>query len=174
MIEIIAPDNRETTSQTKLFLAGSIEQGKATDWQDYVATKLSDIENLTIYNPRRKEWDSSWVQSIDNPEFREQVRWEHSRIYRSNAILFYFEPGTYSPITLQEFGIALMSSYKDMYVVCPKGYWRRGNIEVSLEYYNKIPLYENLDDGILAFRKSYARLGGGLWDHYGTGLRIRE
>ena len=137
MIEIIAPDNRETTSQTKLFLAGSIEQGKATDWQDYVATKLSDIENLTIYNPRRKEWDSSWEQSYNNPQFYQQVNWELSNLEKADNIVFYFDPITISPITLFELGLAVATNYTtNIYVICPDGYFRKGNIEVICDKYN--------------------------------------
>jgi hypothetical protein len=31
---------------------------------------------ILVLNPRREDWDSSWIQSIDNPQFREQVEWE--------------------------------------------------------------------------------------------------
>ena len=57
-----------------IFLAGSIEMGKAIDWQ----TKIQDImkdENVTIFNPRRDDWDSSWEQKMENEKFREQVEW---------------------------------------------------------------------------------------------------
>ena len=41
-----------------VFLAGSIEMGAAWDWQKYVEKKLKK-ENITLFNPRRDDWDSS-------------------------------------------------------------------------------------------------------------------
>src|SRR5215475_14557067 len=47
-----------------LFLACRIEMGEAENWQERVARELSNVPNLTILNPRRDDWDRSWVQSI--------------------------------------------------------------------------------------------------------------
>ena len=58
-----------------VFLAGSIEMGKATRWQDAVVEKLSGYD-VDIYNPRRDDWDSSWTQENINEHFRKQVEWE--------------------------------------------------------------------------------------------------
>jgi hypothetical protein len=30
-------------------------------------------------------------------------------------------------------------------VICPSGFWRKGNVDIVCQYYN-IPLYENFDD----------------------------
>ena len=59
-------------ARPNVFLAGSIEQGAADDWQTAVAAELQDLE-ITILNPRRDEWDASWVQSMEFAPFREQV-----------------------------------------------------------------------------------------------------
>lgn len=55
-----------------VFLAGSIEMGKAEDWQQKIIEAVKDFK-VVIFNPRRDNWDSGWIQSIDNPKFREQV-----------------------------------------------------------------------------------------------------
>jgi hypothetical protein len=47
---------------TSVFLAGSIDMGAAEDWQSRVEQGLRDLE-IVILNPRREEWDASWVQS---------------------------------------------------------------------------------------------------------------
>src|SRR5262245_28107910 len=60
-----------------VFLAGSIEMGAAEDWQAIVQRGLDDLEVLVL-NPRRDDWNASWVQSISDPRFREQVEWELS------------------------------------------------------------------------------------------------
>ena len=52
-----------------VFLAGSIEMGKAEDWQSETIKALSDLENIEVFNPRRDDWDSSWKQEESNRQF---------------------------------------------------------------------------------------------------------
>lgn len=111
-----------------VFLAGSIEMGTAENWQTR-AIQLLDGKVKFIFNPRRDDWDSSWVQSIDNPQFSEQVNWELDHLNKSTGILFYFDPATKSPITLLELGL-MVSRLKHIVVVCPEGYWRKGNVDI--------------------------------------------
>jgi hypothetical protein len=123
-----------------IFLAGSIEQGKAENWQDKVMASLKKFSSLVssnaklvILNPRRKDWDSSWEQSIDNKQFREQVEWELTGQENSTIIAMYFDPKTKSPITLLELGL-----FKDsnLIVCCPDGYWRKGNVDIVCHNFN--------------------------------------
>ena len=74
MAQIIKPDSPDqgVKYQKKVFLAGSIEMGAAEDWQRLAEETLADCE-VTIFNPRRDDWDSSWEQRIHNPEFNHQV-----------------------------------------------------------------------------------------------------
>jgi hypothetical protein len=143
---ITAPEplNFNSIDTNSLFLAGSIEQGKATNWQEYVIGffKHSDV---LILNPRRKEWNPSWIQSKDNPEFFEQVNWELEALQASNFRLFYFEPTTLSPISLLELG--LYGPNSQSYVVCPDGFWRKGNIDIVCRKFG-IPVYDNLDQAL--------------------------
>jgi hypothetical protein len=88
--------------QLSLFLAGSIELGKADDWQQQAVQGLSDLDILLL-NPRRASWDASIAQSLDNPFFREQVEWELAAQERADIVSFYFAPNTQAPITLLEF-----------------------------------------------------------------------
>ena len=86
MAEVIkAPRWFPRTHGVPVFLAGSIEMGAAEDWQAEVTSALMDTDAL-ILNPRRDGWDSSWEQSIDNPEFREQVEWELNGIQNVDYI----------------------------------------------------------------------------------------
>lgn len=149
MLEVKAPkrylDIRNTCNDPiRLFLAGSIEMGTAEKWQDKVVASLKD-KNVVIFNPRRDDWDSSWVQSIDNPQFKEQVEWELDYLERANVVLFYFDPNTKSPITLLELG--LVDKNKPVVVCCPKGFWRRGNVEIVCKKYDLI-FCENLDEAL--------------------------
>ena len=133
-----APNPTKADTFYKMFLAGSIEMGAAENWQDKATDYFKDFPNLTIFNPRRDDWDSSWVQEITNPQFKEQVDWELDHLFRSNVIIFYFDPNTKSPITLLELGLILgrdMFHDADIYVCCPPGFWRRGNVEIVCERY---------------------------------------
>ena len=121
-----------------IFLAGSIEMGKAEDWQTRVTNALSDL-NCVILNPRRDDWDSSWEQKITNPQFKEQVQWELRALEQSDLIVMYFDPATMSPISLLELGLHAKDSGEDRHpeliVCCPEGFWRKGNVDIVCERY---------------------------------------
>ena len=110
-----------------VFLAGSIEQDTAAKWQDTLISLLARDE-VTVLNPRRKEWDRNWDQSIQNPEFKRQVEWELVAMDHADLIVIYFDPATKSPVTLLEFG--LFASSEKLVVCCPEGFWRKGNVDV--------------------------------------------
>lgn len=111
-----------------VFLAGSIEMGVAEQWQERLANMLTDV-NCTLLNPRRDDWDASWVQSIDNPQFNEQVKWELCGLDSSVIVVVYFDPDTKSPITLMELGYAA-NMLCEVVVCCPHGFWRKGNVDI--------------------------------------------
>lgn len=111
-----------------IFLAGSIDMGKAVDWQSEVIEAL-EHKDINIFNPRRKDYDPTWEQDISNPMFAEQVRWELDHIDYADLVLFVFDPNGPAPISLLELGY-VAGKGKDVVVVCPKGYWRRGNVQV--------------------------------------------
>lgn len=128
--------------KTSIFLAGSIEMGKAENWQNNMI-KFLESYNFEIFNPRRDDWDSSWVQSYENSQFYQQVNWELNALEHADIILMYFDPDTLSPISLLETGLFGVDS--NMHIVCPSGYWRKGNIEIVCDRYS-IPLYDNLEE----------------------------
>ncbi len=138
--------------EKSIFLAGSIEMGKAEDWQSQLEVYFQDLEKYTILNPRRKDWDSSWEQHFESPQFYQQVTWELNALEKADHIILYFCPDTKSPISLLELG--LFANSKKLLVCCPKGFWRRGNVEIVCERYD-IPFYEHLGDLLLTnFKKS--------------------
>ncbi len=138
---IKAPNKIPENSKIKIFLAGSIEMGQATDWQTKVAEMLKD-EDVILLNPRRDAWDSTWEQNIDNPNFKEQVEWELNSQTLADYIIMYFDPNTKSPISLLETG--LFAHDKKLLIVCPEGFWRKGNVDIVSEKYN-IPQFETLE-----------------------------
>ena len=129
------------SARKSVFLAGSIEMGVAENWQDRVGQYFHDL-GYDIFNPRREEWDSSWEQKFENPQFYQQVNWELNALENAYLIIMYFDPSTKSPISLLELGLFARSG--KLRVVCPDGFWRKGNVEITCNYY-KIPLYDNLE-----------------------------
>jgi len=128
---------QEIPTQSKsftVFLSGSIEMGTAADWQADLVNELKDVPNLVLLNPRRDDWDSSWEQSIDNSQFREQVEWELHGMELADAVVFYFVPYTKSPITLLELGLTAHSK-SNAAVCCPEGFWRKGNVDIVCRRY---------------------------------------
>ena len=115
-----------------VFLAGSIEMGAAGPWQAEIEAAFAETP-VTLWNPRRDDWDATWRQSLDEPKFREQVEWELEAQERADLIVMYFAPGTRSPITLLELGLFARSGR--LVVCCPEGYWRRGNVQVVCRRY---------------------------------------
>jgi len=140
MIEIKAPQPYQKAKHM-IFLAGSIEMGKAVDWQTKVTEALKNYD-VTILNPRRDDWDSSWEQKITNDKFREQVEWELQALEDATEILMYFDPATKSPISLLELG--LFAKTGKLIVCCSEGFWRKGNVDIVCKRYGVMQV-ENLD-----------------------------
>jgi hypothetical protein len=155
MIEVKSPNHIRAGLAFSVFLAGSIEMGKAENWQERFVRETKDIEGI-VYNPRRDDWDSTWVQSIDNPQFREQVEWELEKLETANVIVFYFDPNTMSPVTMLELGLHVRSS--NIYICCPPGFWRKGNVDIVCAQWH-IPMFENFDDLIEKFKNDFTRPG---------------
>jgi hypothetical protein len=136
-------------SDLTVFLAGSIEMGKAVDWQTQLTNSLSQLD-VTVLNPRRDDWDSSWKQDIKNPQFNEQVTWELDALEGADLIVMYFDPSTMSPISLLELGL---NAYKAMIVCCPAGFWRKGNVDIVCKRYG-INVVETLEE-LTEYVKNY-------------------
>jgi hypothetical protein len=71
------------------------------------------------------------------------VRWELKGMEVANVVAFYFVPGSVSRITLLEFGKYCHSG--KAIVCCPKGFDRKGNVDVVCDYY-KTPQVDTLEE----------------------------
>lgn len=114
--------------------------GKADDWQAEVADALKDY-NVTLLNPRRDDWDSSWEQDINNPQFNEQVNWEMDGMNAADLILFFIGKKSKAPITLLELGL---HASDDIMMCCEEGFYRKGNVDIVCKRHG-VPVYENLE-----------------------------
>ena len=155
MIEVQAPHTYGAYAEKrKIFLAGSIEMGRAIEWQKRVVQELGD-HDVVLLNPRRSDWDSSWEHSINHLQFRQQVEWELQALDDSHVIIMYFDPNTKSPITLLELGIHAATNPDKVIVCCPDGFWRKGNVDIVCARYG-VAQAEDLNDLIEKLRDKLA------------------
>lgn len=151
MKEIKAPDKiGDISKKFSIFTAGSIEMGKAENWQEKLAKELSKLD-IVILNPRREEWDDSWEQTIENKQFNEQVTWELDGLDTVDLIVVYFDKNTESPITLLELGRHLNDN---IVVCCPEGYFRKGNVDIVCKKHG-IKQVDTLEDMITEVKKQF-------------------
>lgn len=138
------PQSLDGVTGISVFLAGTIDEGKSVDWQQIVTAEISTLD-ITILNPRRAEWDTSWMQSIENPNFREQVEWELRALELATYVFLYFAAGSSSPISLLELGLHARSG--KVIIVCPEGYWKKGNVDIVANRYG-LAVFEDLSLGL--------------------------
>ena len=142
MADIIKAPGKYTKNKFTVFLAGAIDMGQAEDWQTHVTNGLKDLDIL-ILNPRRDDWDSSWKQEKDDPQFSEQVNWEQDGIDSADLVLVVFTKDSKAPITFLELGMNMKSD--KVLVFCPVGFYRKGNVDICCER-NNVLVYEDLDE----------------------------
>lgn len=151
--EVKAPGKYDAKSKYSIFLAGAIDQGTAVDWQKKVARALDNYDVL-ILNPRRDDWDASWEQSIDNPEFKQQVTWELQAQEDADCVIFVFTKDSKAPITFLEMGL-FAPRKRDALVCAEEGFYRTGNLDIVCERY-QIPIYHSLDELIADLQRTLA------------------
>jgi hypothetical protein len=88
----------ENFHNKKLFIAGGISNCK--NWQDKLTEYLKDQPGLTIYNPRRNDFDLN-----NEKETEKQIVWEYEHLIKADIISFWFTSDTLCPITLYELGL---------------------------------------------------------------------
>lgn len=108
----------------KLFLAGGISN--CPDWQSEIIKLLEPIEELTVYNPRRKNFP------IDNPNAaEEQITWEYNHLRDADIIVFWFSRGSLNPIVLYELGRWGNSSSKPIVIGLDPEYERQNDVIIQ-------------------------------------------
>lgn len=137
-------DSLREAKLTPVFLAGSIEQGYASEWQKETIRELRDLPVCWL-NPRRPQWDSSWPPGATHAPFAEQVNWELDALALAELVFFWMEAGTKSPISMLELGL-ITGQRKRAIVACDPDFWRRGNIEITTQRFG-VPLVDSLDEG---------------------------
>ena len=106
--------------------------GNSEDWQAKVSKELKN-EKVILLNPRRDDWNTAWKPVKEEPEFRKQVEWELNALENADYIIMYFGKDSKSPISLLEMGLYAKSG--KLLVICPDGFWRKGNVDITAEKY---------------------------------------
>lgn len=117
----------------RVFLSGSIETAGAFSWQEKLEDIFGESTDILLLNPRRDDWDKSWIEDIEDSRFRHQVNWELDAMDAADLIVMYFAPGTQSPVTLLELGLYAGSG--KLAVCCSAGFSHKGNVDIVCTRY---------------------------------------
>jgi hypothetical protein len=134
------PPVKAQATRPSVIFYGAIQSEPA--WQTNLASSLSDLP-VDILDPRRDDWDSSWVEDISFPKFKEQVEWEMDGAKIADVVVFYFPPGALTPVALLELGMYAASG--KVIVCCPDGFYKKGNVQMVCLRYG-IELLETLGE----------------------------
>jgi len=119
-----------------IFLGGSIEAGKAEDWQKDLIKYIDNKEyssKIELLNPRRDAWDASWpVDDPNHAALAEQINWELYYQDKADILIYYFATGTISPITLLEMGT--YASHNPL-IYIQGGYKRHANVKITADHF---------------------------------------
>lgn len=139
----------QNDDRLKVFLAGSIDMGKTKNGQTRIGQDLTD-QNVILLNPHREDWDKEWQLVSSDPNYRKQVEWALSALEYADFIIMYCAPGSQSRISLLEYGLFAKSN--KLLVLNPKGFWRKGNMDITSKYYN-IKTFDSLDEMMVELQK---------------------
>lgn len=108
----------------KLFLAGGITN--CPNWQKDIISKIKDIDNLIVYNPRRNNFPIG-----DQNAAIQQIVWEYEHLESADIIVFWFSNGSLNPIVLYELGRWGNSTKKDIIVGIDTEYERKQDVVIQ-------------------------------------------
>ncbi|KAH6886283.1 hypothetical protein B0T10DRAFT_490939 [Thelonectria olida] len=123
---ILAPSRPEQTHRRSIFLAGTTTATGEADWREALSKALAD-QPVTIFNPKRDDWDSSWREDSSDERWAEQIQWELDMQHQANIVVVLFHGVTAAPVSLAEMG---MASQTGKLIACAlDGYSKRGYVE---------------------------------------------
>lgn len=129
--------------QVTIFLAGGISN--CPDWQSSMIESFGESTTspyLILYNPRRAH-----INLKDIDVARQQIRWEHEQLVKSEVILFWFPKESICPITLFELGRWTGELNKTVFVGVDPDYSRKVDIEEQMKLVRpKMKIAESLSD----------------------------
>jgi len=106
----------------KVFMAGGITN--CPDWQQEFISYFKEYDYVTLFNPRRKDFDIS-----DSCAPEKQIVWEHRHLEEADIIIYWFSSGSLNPIVLYELG--KYTGKKHILIGIDKEYERTFDVEVQ-------------------------------------------
>lgn len=140
--------------ERSVFLAGTVQDGEEVNWREIAITALAPSASH-IFDPRRADWDDSWVTKKDNPQFFEQVTGELDHLDEASRVLMNFAPASPSPLPLLELGYLAAKAPQKLLVCCPESFWKKGNVGILRERQGIICV-DSLDELLAAGLKRLA------------------
>lgn len=140
-----APD---LISRKAIFLAGTTSPTGEPDWRQTLTRALLNLP-ITIYNPKRDDWDSTWREDFSDDRWAEQVQWELEMQDKADVVVVFFHGVSPAPISLLELGLCVRSGRA---IVCSlEGYSKRGNVEAVCRRYGARLVYseDDLRDAVI-------------------------
>lgn len=134
---IVAPSDASWPPHHRtVFLGGSIEQGAAPEWQTPFAQRiLSQHSDVTVFNPRRRNWNPKWVNHPNNKPFLRQVSWELDHLEKADWAVMHLADDTLSPVSLIEYGFLCSQKPQTTLLSCSERFWRFGNLAIMAQRY---------------------------------------
>lgn len=149
---IEAPIYDKVETDNSIFLAGGITG--VENWQEKAINKLKDVDDLTIINPRRKDFEA-FKNASGFKESEIQIRWEYYYIREATQVMFWFSYETLQPIALFELGSRLQEwhskdlgeSSQEIFIGIHPNYQRKFDllVQIPLLGYVKENIYDSLD-----------------------------
>lgn len=153
-VMVITPEDdvKYCDNNKSVFLAGTIDNGDSTNWQEDVIKEIAklNINNLDVYNPRREHWNSN----AHSDEVEKQIKWEQYHLDKADVIAMVLLDNSKSPISLLELG--LYSTSNKLIVFCTPNFYRFDNVRLTCEKYG-IELVQDLTPKVIA-EKIYQKL----------------
>ncbi|CAG8955767.1 hypothetical protein HYFRA_00011636 [Hymenoscyphus fraxineus] len=113
-----------------IFLSGFISPADDC-WRDTLSEELSH-SSVTIINPLRRDWDSTWKASLTDSKFVNQVTWELNALEQADIVVVNLGVNTEASISLMELGF-VAGRGKAIVVCCADEYKNSGNVRVFCE-----------------------------------------
>ncbi|ADV51145.1 hypothetical protein Celal_3901 [Cellulophaga algicola DSM 14237] len=126
------------TDQRYIFLAGSMAPNQSVNWRTQVVKSLPN--SYQFLDPTNEHHDT-----LNALQMKKHVEWELDAMAMADIVLLNFLPNALSPISLVELG--LYASFKKLYVVCPKAFYKSSYVVTLCERYHT-PTFKTLQEAI--------------------------
>ena len=136
MKQIIIAPSLEIPKNPTVFLGGGITN--CDDWQSKVCKCFGDFNDITVFNPRRENFNV-----LDGMATAQQIDWEFSKLEKCDIFSMYFcNSGSVQPICLYELGRNVVrmqnrfpTTWKHRIIVSvEEGYKRTQDVMIQMAY----------------------------------------